>query len=286
MAPVTGLESIVVATDGGPGSRAALRWVADHVGARPAAVRLVAVSDETEPDAPAALSAAGTVLRTLTDSVTVESELLSGDPAEAIAEAAADASLLVIGTKTGGGMLTSPRVPARVAALAPCPVVVVPHDWSPGTGAIVAASSFDAAADAAVARAATLASRQGRPLVLVHAWELPVAGGIPPAPGGSESIPQRQADALDRIADDVRTAHPGLEVSAVVRQGGPAEQISEVARGASLLVVGRRRRPAAARLLLGSMSHDLVSHPPCPVMVIPAPEAGLDVAPDVEHEDL
>ena len=48
-----GLESIVVATDGGPGSRAALRWVADHVGAHPAAVHLVAVSDETEPDAPA-----------------------------------------------------------------------------------------------------------------------------------------------------------------------------------------------------------------------------------------
>lgn len=279
-------SQIVVATDGGSGSRAALRWVADHLGARAAQVRIVTVAEAAHPEASVALTAAERALGAIGAEWTVTGELLDGEPASAIAEAAQGASLLVVGSRTGGGALTSPRVPARVAGLATCPVVVVPDDWSPGPGPIVVGSSVDAASDQALELAAGIAEREGRALVLAHAWELPVVGDFPPAPGGPESIPERQREALDQIADDVRRTHPDLDVTVELRNGAAAASLAKAAAEAAMLIVGRRDRPAAARLLLGSVSHRLVADPPCPVMVIPGPPPGIRTVGDIPDEGL
>jgi nucleotide-binding universal stress UspA family protein len=279
-------ELILVATDGGDGSRAALRWVAERVGAGPAHVRVIAVEEDRASDAATALRAAARALATLSPGSTIESSLQDGDPSEAIVDAASAATLVVVGSRTDGGPLTAPRVPVRVAAHAPCPVVIVPDDWSPRSGAIVVGSSHDSAADAAVEVAAGIAAAQRAELVIAHAWDLPAVGAIPPVPSPTESIPERQRDALEQIAAEVRSQHPGIHVSTALEQGGAAESLSRVARGASLLVVGRRARGNIARVLLGSVSHDVVRHPPCPVMVIPAPEPGIRVAPDLVPEDL
>ena len=277
---------IVVATDGGSGSRAAMRWVADHLGARDAHVRIVTVADPAHPEVSVALTAAERALGAIGADWTVEADLLQGEPARAIADDARDASLLVVGARTGGGPLTSPRVPARVAGLASCPVVVIPDDWSPGPGPIVVGSSTDAASDNALELAAMIALREGRSLVLAHAWELPVVGDLPLAPGGPESIPDRQREALDQIAEDVRRSHPGLEVTVDLRNGPAASSLAEAAASAALLIVGRRDRPAAARMLLGSVSHRLVADPPCPVMVIPGPPPGIRTVGDIPDEGL
>jgi nucleotide-binding universal stress UspA family protein len=69
----------------------------------------------------------------LPDDVTTEPLLLHGDPAEALAEAASDLDLLVLGSRgygpTKGTLLGS--VSARVMAAAPCPVIVVPRGAGP-----------------------------------------------------------------------------------------------------------------------------------------------------------
>jgi nucleotide-binding universal stress UspA family protein len=39
-------------------------------------------------------------------------------------------------------------------------------------------------------------------------------------------------------------------------------------RGASLLVIGSHGRHGLSRFLLGSVSHDVIVHAPCPVMVL------------------
>jgi nucleotide-binding universal stress UspA family protein len=279
-------SQIVVATDGGSGSRAALRWVADHLGARAAHVRIVTVAEAGNPEVSIALTAAERALGAIGAEWTVDAELLHGEPAHAIAEAAQGAALLVVGSRTGGGPLTSPRVPARVAGLATCPVVIVPDDWSPGTGPIVVGSSTDAASDNALELAVLIAEREGRALVLAHAWELPVVGDIPPVPGGPESIPERQREALDQIAVDVRRAHRDLEVTVDLRNGPAAASLAHAAAEAAMLIVGRRDRPAAVRVLLGSVSHRLIADPPCPVMVVPAPPPGIRTVGDVPDEAL
>lgn len=52
--------------------------------------------------------------------------------------------------------------------------------------------------------------------------------------------------------------------------GDPAETICRVAKdeGYDLIVIGNRGRGLFAELLLGSVSHKVIQHAPCPVLVI------------------
>lgn len=70
--------------------------------------------------------------------------------------------------------------------------------------------------------------------------------------------------ALARLADS------GLPHGSVVRRGDPAREICEFARReqCDLIVVGTRGHGLAAELLLGSVSHKVIQHAPCPVMTI------------------
>jgi nucleotide-binding universal stress UspA family protein len=56
----------------------------------------------------------------------------------------------------------------------------------------------------------------------------------------------------------------------VARRGDPAEVLTDIAREhtADLLVVGRRGRDFAARVLLGSVASRLVADAPCDVLVV------------------
>jgi nucleotide-binding universal stress UspA family protein len=105
---------------------------------------------------------------------------------------------------------------------------------------------------------------------LIHAWETTGPGELPPAwDFGTESIPERQGRALARLAELERTSHPGLTVEAVAVQGQVVARLSEAARTASLLVVGRSHRNAVVRGLFGSTAKGLLAVLPCPVAVVP-----------------
>jgi nucleotide-binding universal stress UspA family protein len=74
--------------------------------------------------------------------------------------------------------------------------------------------------------------------------------------------------------EDVARAHQylrehGVESEMKMDHGDPAEQILAEAKagGYDLLVVGSRGRGPVARLLLGSVSTELVENAPCPVLV-------------------
>lgn len=107
---------------------------------------------------------------------------------------------------------------------------------------------------------------------VVHAWEPPPIYG--PVPGSDPYDPATLEDAAHRLVDDVIGPAPAgpaaLEVRRTVVAGGPAAALLDAANGADLVVVGRRGLGGFGRLLLGSVSEQVVHHAPCPVVVLPA----------------
>ncbi|OWA34885.1 universal stress protein UspA [Saccharibacillus sp. O16] len=65
-------------------------------------------------------------------------------------------------------------------------------------------------------------------------------------------------------------ASSGLEYTVILRKGDPAREICEFAAHevCDLIVMGTRGQSLAAELLLGSVSHKVIQHAPCPVMTI------------------
>jgi nucleotide-binding universal stress UspA family protein len=77
----------------------------------------------------------------------------------------------------------------------------------------------------------------------------------------AESIFQLAIEAIGQI--------PG-KISKEILEGSPAEQIINVAnvRKSELIVMGSRGLGKLAGLVLGSQSQKVVSHAPCPVMIV------------------
>lgn len=142
------MGKIVVGVDGSPGSRAALHWAHDEAALRKATLVTVTVwqfpvmtslpafgamppPEDMGGDAEAAL------LRTLSeegiaasDEVPVTTVVAEGAAAPALLDAAADADLLVVGSRGHGGFtgLLLGSVSQQCVSHAPCPVVVVRTD--------------------------------------------------------------------------------------------------------------------------------------------------------------
>ncbi|MGZ4103622.1 MAG: universal stress protein [Actinomycetota bacterium] len=65
----------------------------------------------------------------------------------------------------------------------------------------------------------------------------------------------------------------GVKYRTVMQDGAPATVIAETAQReqADMIVAGARGRGSVTELVLGSVSHRLVHHSPCPVVVVHPP---------------
>ena len=83
------------------------------------------------------------------------------------------------------------------------------------------------------------------------------------------------AELLGSVLYEQRDALAGVEVERVVIDDRhPAEALIEASNDADLVVVGSRGRGGFWQLLLGSVSHAVVLHAVCPVVVVPARRGG------------
>lgn len=141
---------VVVGIDGSPGSTAALNWAVAEAALRgavlhvvhcwsvPRLVMLVEVGMSTSPEERAHFEAQarkeldsivdGALGRAMTRPERVETMLLESPPAEGLITHSADADLLVVGTRGGGGFkgLLLGSVSTQCLLHARCPVAVVP----------------------------------------------------------------------------------------------------------------------------------------------------------------
>jgi nucleotide-binding universal stress UspA family protein len=80
------------------------------------------------------------------------------------------------------------------------------------------------------------------------------------------------SDAATGLLEEAREQLVRRHVTAqyVSRAGDPAEELIEASRelGSDLIVVGRRQQSSLRRLLLGSVSEQVVKQAPCDVLVV------------------
>jgi nucleotide-binding universal stress UspA family protein len=144
---------------------------------------------------------------------------------------------------------------------------------SQAAGGIVVGVDGSASAMAALNWALDEAELRGVGVHVVMAWQNPVVYNPPNimAVGVAVSGDDLAAAALsevERITADAGQNRKATITSEAV-EGHPAEALISAAHGASLLVVGSRGHGGFVGALLGSISHHVVAHAECPVVVIP-----------------
>lgn len=206
--------------------------------------------------------------------------VVSGDPADAICEAAIelDADLVVTGTRgrSGLGRLLLGSVAERVVHTCSKPTMVARGDHIPSGGykRVLVPTDFSQHADAAV----DLALAVGAPdleLELLHCWQLPTGVGAGPASvvgpimeSIDKKIRAKGADTVSSLVD------AGATVSFHATMAPPAQGVADriEAGGFDLVVLGTHGRRGISRFLLGSVAEAAVHHAPCSVLVVPPHE--------------
>lgn len=276
-------KPVVVGVDGSGPASDAVRWAADEARRRGVPLRLVHAElrlpgDVPDPDGRTRkalhkeawqwLHEAADVARGVDPDVRLDVHVEVADPVPLLVAESVDAELVVLASRGLGGftsmLLGSTAI--AVSSRGACPVVVVRGERR--SGPVVCGVEGDS--PAVLTQAFDHASTRGVPLVLVHTWH------APPEPlADMVGIDLAEYDAaqggnLVALMAPWREKYPDVPLELVVARGNPARALIDRARDASLLVVGCRGRGALTGLLLGSTSHALLHHAPCPVLVVRA----------------
>jgi nucleotide-binding universal stress UspA family protein len=210
----------------------------------------------------------------------VSTDVLEGGSVDVLVAAAADAELLVLGSRGHGpvvGFLLG-SVGQQVIAEASRPVVLVRSgDQATAEAAgreIVVGQEGDPQDSAAALRFAfeTAAARSAT-VRAVRAWTLPPVFAYSPGSlklldeaGGLEPYEKK---ALASALTPWREQFPDVPVVEHVEMGSAGQVLLSVTARAQLMVVGRRARRTAVGARIGSVAHGVLHHADCPVAVVP-----------------
>ena len=194
-----------------------------------------------------------------------------------------DAHAIVVGTGQHGalGRLVYGERAVQIARLSDRPVVVVPPNAvaGPVSEAIVAVH-FSPASQRAARFAIELLADEGR-LTLVHVKS---AVNLSEESAGwwDDAYERRTADLFRRFAAALRPER-GITITTQMLHGDVAPTLLALARerGAGLIACGGRRHSFIERMLLGSVSTELIRRADCTVVVMPdrGNEQGMEVPP-------
>jgi len=276
----TATGAVVVGVDGSSIALSAVRWATREAHLRSAPLRIVHVAPNAELNAAAERRIASilTLARTTAEKtdrdVAVTTETRTGPATATLVDATEDAQLLVVGMG-GGERYEDIRLHSTALAVCTavtCPVAVVRGvaGTVPEDGQVVLGID-DIVADAtAVTVAFADAQRHGGGLIVVHAVH--GTGPVRDHVMGHEAYARKRDAAFVAITDALapwRSRWPEVPVEMKIVDGPAHAHLLPAAVAARLLVLGTRaRRSATARVVLGSTSHTVLRHAPCPVMVV------------------
>lgn len=199
--------------------------------------------------------------------------VLVGHPATTLLDAAADADLLVLGTRGQSGLASTllGSVSAHCASHASVPVAVIPPYCPTDRPLLDLIVGIDGSwyADEALRWALEHLAPGGR---IRAVGAMPIWGVTE---GGSRSLEDRLGDQVEASIERVleRAVIPDGEDREIVVIPSPRDArvvLREIADdGADLLVVGRRGLSRISFLVVGSVAAALIHHPTVPTVVIP-----------------
>ncbi|MFK0253908.1 universal stress protein [Streptomyces sp. NPDC090445] len=298
---------VAVGVDGSAESRAAARWAAQEAVLRGVPLRLVhAVDWPLDPVLPGlgrqdvdrwadrALAETAQELRQRHPQLDVTARCPTAQPAAALAAEAADAGLLVLGSRGLGGLVgfVVGSVAMSTVVATDAPVVLVRSAGThaddtadaadgeadavggPGSGSAAAGIAVGVdvheACDRVLAFAFEEAARRGCPLQAVHGWKLPPAYAYAPFadPDVEREIGRSASNLLDDMLAPWRQRFPEVSVTCTVFRGSAGELLVRASRSAALVVVGRHRRRSPLGARLGPVAHAVLHHAAAPVAVI------------------
>jgi len=254
MSFASGLKTIVVATDLGGRSEAALEYARKLATQYSARIVLAHGLDPLEYASVDAVpnqvlknlpEQARTVLDLLAadllrEGIHSHSEIRQGEVAQMLVDVAQDyeAGLIVIGTRgrLGAGPVLVGTVAEQVVRLASCPVLAVAADWNAGEyrpepgGPVLLAMERNEARPAAVEAACSLAEAFHRTLIVLHAR----------GPAEAAAFLNPCAATLDEFGLPLAGSYP---VRCLVKDGKPEDVIAEAIAQycPSILVIGVKR---------------------------------------------
>lgn len=286
------MSRVVVGFDGSACSRQALAWAAAEAEHRRTDLLLVknwhdpvfngpglSAMYETDlafHDEKDAVDSVARSVREEHPGVHMSTALVDGAPAASLVERAADAELLVVGSRGNGGFLGLElgSVSTKAARRSSVPVVVVrgEHDRTQSPDVVVGVDGSECSRRA-LRWAGAWAKAHDKTLVALMAWNyLEPQGAHGPIPFDPAYSGAAAAEALVSIVADVlgTTENPRIHTEVVCDL--PARAILERAHDACLIVVGRHGTPHWTPPELGATAVQVLHHAECPVAVIPEPE--------------
>ncbi|KUN89506.1 stress-inducible protein [Streptomyces bungoensis] len=283
---------VIAGLDGSPESLAAARWAADEAEHRglplhllhawpllaPEPVRAPAEADQNY-WAKRLVRTAEAELRARHPGLTVVGDLVADDAQHALLQAAAESEMIVLGSRgiepAESYFLGDVSMP--VVARAERPVVLVraaPGEAGPpraAPGRVVVALKLHGSCDDLLDFAFHTAAARGATLMAVYGRSVPLHARVPWGVDHdvTDEMTRDAHEGLSRVLRPWREKYPRVEVATAVRLESPAKAVVQAARGATLLVLGRRRHRPGLAPRLGPVAQAAIHHALCPVAVVP-----------------
>lgn len=286
-------DAVLACFDGSDGARRAVWWAAAEAAARRSPLVLVwslewdpprshadtavvtpeaqHIIDQTRRE----LEQAAEDCRAMYPRLAVHVTIVDGAPETTVGALAEELDpALVVAGASGRGALSRMLLGSTVAELARTlrePLVVVRGEPAPPDAPVVVGVDGSGTSVRAVEFALTFARRHGVPVWGVHSWTdwpLEVYATATPAQAGLYHVDEAVQEVAKEQFDEVAARYPDVSVRWEAVADRPTHALLEYSEGARLLVVGSHGRGPMTRALLGSVSHAVLYHAPCPVAVL------------------
>jgi nucleotide-binding universal stress UspA family protein len=272
-------KPVIAGTDGSPESIRAVEWAAREAAIHGTSLRIVAVpalpprmspnpatretvANMIEHAMARALAAAASRAAECEPKLTVETQLLAGSPARALAGCGPEAAMLVLGSRGAGGFsaLVLGSVSRYVATHSVCPVIVAREETTAVHREVVVGVHDPAHPVAALGFAFEEAALRQARLLALHAWS-------PTFLGSGENQAEEEAR-METLLAPWREKYPDVAARYEVVHAHPGRVLAGASARADLVVLGRHG-PGEHAPGVGSITHSVLGHAHGPVASVP-----------------